>query len=306
VLGALHFPQESRRLIDFANPRKKVEKKKPIGRYIAAAAASGLALAGAWWWYSSSHSALDAEIAKLNEAIAGQNNILKVANKNSADWKKLESFQRGDVRWLDELERLSLLAQSSDNAYFGVTTFLLEPRSNTASVSAKYYAKEKDLVPSVQAAYRDSSHMVRGTAVTQSPDKDYPWASDLLIAVAPTEVPDPRNVKRRPIQEPVQETVAAEPKPTPEGSPATSDAKGLPETAPASEPAQPEQQPKGDTKPEDAPSATPSAGPAAEPATPSAEPTTPKTPTEPPAETPPEPTPNPDSKPADTILGGAA
>jgi hypothetical protein len=303
VLGALHFPQESRRLIDFANPRKKVEKKKPIGRYIAAAVASGLAIAGGWWWYASSHAALDAEIAKLNADIAGQNNIVKVANKNAADWKKLESFQRGDVRWLDELERLSLLAQSSDNAYFGVTTFLLEPRSNTASISAKYYAKEKDLVPSVQAAYRDSSHMVRGTAVTQSPDKDYPWASDLLIGVAPREVPDPRNVKRRPIEE----TAATEPKPLEEKSPSTSDEKGLPETTPANEPEKPEQQPTSDTKPEDTPPDTPaSAGPTAEPASPSAEPTAPKTPAQPPAETPPEPTPNSDSKPADTILGGAA
>lgn len=310
VLGALHFPQESRRLIDFANPRKKVEKKKPIGRYIAAAVASGLAIAAGWWWYTSSHAALDAEIAKLNDDIASQSNIVKAANKNTADWKKLESFQRGDVRWLDELERLSLLAQSSDNAYFGVTTFLLEPRSNTASISAKYYAKEKDLVPSVQAAYRDSSHMVRGTAVTQSPDKDYPWASDLLISVAPPEVPDPRNVKRRPIQE----AAAAEPKPLEEKSPATSDDKDQPETTPPSEPAASEQEPKSDTKPEDsAPTATPSSEPTATPssepaAIPSAEPAAPKTPTEPPAETPPDPAPGSDlnTKPADTILGGAA
>jgi Tfp pilus assembly PilM family ATPase len=217
VLGALHFPQESRRLIDFANPRKKVEKKKPIAQYIAAAVAGVATLAGSWWWYSSSHTALDAEIALLNEAIASQNNIVKVASKNSADWKKLEAFQRGDIRWLDELERLSVNAQNSDDAYFGVTTFLLDPRSNVASISAKYYAREKDLVPEVQSAYRDAGHTVRGTGVSQSPDKMYPWGSDLLIAIAPPEVPDPRNVKRRPIEPETSEPAAtvSESKPEP-------------------------------------------------------------------------------------------
>ncbi|MFM7926407.1 MAG: hypothetical protein ACKO9Q_01740, partial [Pirellula sp.] len=34
VMGALQFPNASDRLIDFVNPRKKVEQKKPIGRYI--------------------------------------------------------------------------------------------------------------------------------------------------------------------------------------------------------------------------------------------------------------------------------
>jgi Tfp pilus assembly PilM family ATPase len=210
VLGAFHFLQHRNRLIDFANPRKRVEKKKPIARYVAAAGLGIATLAGAWWWHYSSHAALDSEIALLREGITNEAGTLKAANKHAADWKKIESFLRGDVRWLDELERLSMNAKESDRAYFGTTTFMIEPRTNAASISAKYFATVQDVVPEVQAAYRDASHTVKGVSVTQSPDKKYPWASDLTITLAPIEVPDPRNVKKL---APVAEVKPAEVKP---------------------------------------------------------------------------------------------
>lgn len=196
VLGALHFPQESRRLIDFANPRKRVEKKRPIAKYIAAGAASVAAVAGGLWWYSSSHSALDDDIRLLNESIKNQTEALKAANKNISDWNKVEKFIEGDVLWIDELAQLSAKAQSPDEAYFGTTTFLLEPKSAKATISAKYYAKDQDTVPEVQAGYRDPRHTVKGQAVTISPDKSYPAASDLMITIASAKVTDPRDLKR--------------------------------------------------------------------------------------------------------------
>jgi Tfp pilus assembly PilM family ATPase len=196
VLGALHFPQESRRLIDFANPRKRVEKKRPIAKYIAAGAAGVAAIAGGLWWYSSSHSALDDDIRLLNESIKNQTEALKAANKNISDWSKVEKFIEGDVLWIEELAQLSAKAQSPDETYFGTTTFLLEPKSAKASISAKYYAKDQDTVPEVQAGYRDPRHTVKGQAVTISPDKNYPAASDLMITIASAKVTDPRDLKR--------------------------------------------------------------------------------------------------------------
>jgi hypothetical protein len=343
VLGALHFPQESRRLIDFANPRKKVEKKKPILQYAIAASTGVLALAGAWWWYSTSHANLDAEIATLNSLITSQTNAVKISTKNSADWKKLETFQKGDIRWLDELERLSLNAKNPDDAYFGVTTFSLEPKSNTATIAAKYYTKLQDFVPEIEAAYRDTNHTVRGTAVTKSPDKNYPQASDLTIVIAPPEVADPRNVKRRPIapppepkadtsEVPEKEPTSAEPNVTAEGSepsatetpPAETNSEPTatpPAASPSSPPATiPIETPGSGTTPVPVTPTTVPASPAPEtpaPETPAAEtpaPTTPApevapsdppgTPNSPPDATPPTPETTP---PADApIIGGAA
>jgi Tfp pilus assembly PilM family ATPase len=228
VLGAFYFPQQRHRLIDFSNPRRRTEKKKPIARYIAAAVAGIALLAGGWWWYQSTHAALDSEIALLRSSIDNEAATLKNATKHLSDWKKVENFLRGDVPWLEELENLSERAKDADQAYFGTTTFLLEPRSNTASISAKYYTKEQEVVPDVQAAYRDTQHTVKGTAVTQSPDKNYPWASDLTITLAARDVPDPRSIKKAP---PPQ----SQPSPPSDTAPAGS----IPETPATHEPVTP-------------------------------------------------------------------
>jgi len=211
VMGALQFPSSSDRLIDFVNPRKKVEQKKPIGKYILGAAAAVGLLGACWWWYSSSHSELDQRIKLLKDEVAGDGPVLKTSAKNLADWKKVETFIQGDILWIDELERLSTNAKDSDTTYFGGTTFNLEPRTNTATIATKFFTKEQDLVPQIQLAYRDEKHNVRGTGLAQSQDKKYPVAADMSITVAAAEVTDPRNVVRKPIAEPKANEVAQPP-----------------------------------------------------------------------------------------------
>jgi hypothetical protein len=211
VLGALHLPNTSDRIIDFANPRKRVEKKKPVGLYILGGAAATALLAAAWWGYSSSHSTLDQDIKVLKDEIAGQTPILKTAGKNLADWKKVETFMQGDVLWVDELERLSVNAKDADTTYFSATTFNLDPRTNEPTILTKFLTKEKDLVPEIEAAYRDTKHNVRETGLAQSQDKKYPVAADMKITVATAEVKDPRKVERKPIED----SPASEPKTEP-------------------------------------------------------------------------------------------
>jgi len=212
VIGALHFQNESNRLIDFANPRKKVEAKRPVGRYIAASVAALTALGAGLWWYTSNHSALDSEIALLKQAVESDAPILKSSAKNLADWKNVESFMQGDVLWIDELERLSTQAKDSDTTYFGPTTFSLEPRSKTATINSKFFTTVQDLVPEIQGAYRDEKHMVRGTGLAASQDKQYPVSSDMSITVALKEVQDPRKVERKAIPAAIEEpaTTASE------------------------------------------------------------------------------------------------
>ena len=286
VMGALQFPSSSDRLIDFVNPRKKVEQKKPIGKYILGAAAAVGLLGACWWWYSSSHAELDQQIKLLKDEVAGDGPILKTSAKNLADWKKVETFMQGDILWIDELERLSTNAKDSDTTYFGGTTFNLEPRTNTATIATKFFTKEQDLVPQIQLAYRDEKHNVRGTGLAQSQDKKYPVAADMSITVAAAEVPDPRNVVRKPIAEPKANEVAQPPVAEVQTSETTPSEPSLPESSDQ------KPNPPGDTSP--APT---------EP-----KPTEPK-PTEasPPENTEPEKTkPEPVSPTAEPILGGAS
>jgi Tfp pilus assembly PilM family ATPase len=283
VIGALHFQNESSRLIDFANPRKKVEAKRPVGRYIAASVAALTALGAGWWWYSSNHSALDSEIALLKQAVESDAPILKSSAKNLADWKNVESFMQGDVLWIDELERLSTQAKDSDTTFFGPTSFSIEPRSKTATVKAKFFTTVQDLVPEIQGAYRDEKHMVQGTGLAASQDKKYPVASDMSITVALNEVKDPRKVERKPIpvttEEPAttgsEEAVQSSDVPAQENA----DVGSAPNPAPSSEPA-PSTEPVPSSEPvlstEPAPSTEPV--PSTEPQAPTEEPQVPTTP----------------------------
>jgi hypothetical protein len=291
VMGALQFPSSSDRLIDFVNPRKKVEQKKPIGKYILGAAAAAGLLGASWWWYSSSHAELDQQIKLLKDEVAGDGPILKTSSKNLADWKKVETFMQGDILWIDELERLSTNSKDSDTTYFGGTTFNLEPRTNTATIATKFFTKEQDLVPQIQLAYRDEKHNVRGTGLAQSQDKKYPVAADMSITVAAAEIKDPRNVVRKPIAEPKAQEVA---------QPPAADVQTL--ESPASKPSLPEStsqkpNPTGETPP------APTEPAPTEPAPTEPAPTEPS----PPETTKPENTkPEPASPTAEPILGGAS
>jgi hypothetical protein len=281
-MGALQFPNSSDRLIDFVNPRKKVEQKKPIGSYILGAAAAAGLLGASWWWYSSSHAALDQDIQLLKDEIAGEATILKSSAKNLADWKKLETYLAGDVLWVDELERLSQNAKDSDTTYFGGTTFALEPRTNSPTIVTKFFTKEQDLVPEIQGSYRDEKHNVQGTGLAQSQDKKFRVVADMKITVANPQVKDPRNVTRKPIEEakpkePAIETVAEPAAEVQSLEPAESEAK----TTPPDPSTQPPENKGQDPKSPSPPSAS--------------------------EQTPTEPTPTEPSKPAtEPILGGAS
>lgn len=267
VMGALQFPNASDRLIDFVNPRKKVEQKKPIGRYILGGAAALGLLGASWWWYTSSHASLDQEIKTLKDQIAGEAPILKSSAKHLSDWKKLETYLAGDILWVDELDRLSQNAKDSETTYFGGTTFALEPRTNTPTIVTKFFTKEQDLVPEIQSAYRDQKHNVQGIGLAQSQDKKYRVAADMKITVANAEVKDPRNVTRKPIEEPkiVEPTIEPTVEPTAEPAaevlntePSGSESKPS-ETEPKipSEPSTPEPAPAAPTQ-KDPPAAEPS------------------------------------------------
>lgn len=329
VLGALQFPNSSDRLIDFVNPRKKVEEKRPIGRYIAAAAAAIGLIAGGWWMYSSKHSVLDQEIKLLKDEIAGDGPILKSSSKNLADWKKVETFMQGDILWIDELERLSINAKDSETTYFGGTTFALEPRTNTATIATKFLTKEQDLVPEIQGAYRDEKHNVRGTGLAQSQDRKYPVAADMLITVAAAEVKDPRKVTRKPIEEssikepssntpiaePAAPSVASEPSEQTAGEAAKASSNQPPSEA-APNTTEPQTKPETGNEPttEKPNSDEPSTGVPATPTAPSEPSASGNKPTEPtpsakptPEPTTPEPSsPEPEKPAAEPIIGGAS
>ena len=214
-IGGLIATQASDRIIDFSNPRKKVEAKSPLARYALAGTAAAVLLGCGYGWHWMKHSALDSEISQLNSELAKNVDSLKIASKKLSDWKKVESFLEGDHSWLDELEYLSAHASTGEKAIFGVTTFVTDTRSNSAMISTKFLTKEQEDVPDLQAAFRDANHTVRGNKVGSSPDKSgaFPVAADLNIKLGAAKVTDPRRTPKAKAAEPG--TTPPEPSTTP-------------------------------------------------------------------------------------------
>ena len=196
TVGALLAPQLSDRLIDFSNPRKRVEKQPPLFKYgIAGGVAAALLIAtGIWYWLH--HASYNSQIAELNAAIKKNDETIKLSEKKLADWNKVESFLQGNRQWLDELEYLSSRPVSAEKVVLNLTTFSTDPRTNSSSITTRFVAKRQDDVPDIQEAFRDETHLVKGTGVNKNPDKtgDFPWAADMFIRLPVGKVQDPRKL----------------------------------------------------------------------------------------------------------------
>jgi len=194
TMGALFAPQVADRLIDFSQPRKRVEKTKPVVMYAIAGAAAAILLLGGSGWYWMSHSALDSEIAVLNAAINTNEETIKLSSKKVSDWNKVEQFLKGDHPWLEELEYLSTRAANSDKAVFSFATFITDVRTGASTISSKFIVRKQEDVPFVQDTFRDPNHIVnkKVSRIAPSQDKDFPYIADLEIKMPAVTVLDPR------------------------------------------------------------------------------------------------------------------
>ena len=216
-VGALLAPQVADRLIDFSNPRKRVEKTKPVVIYAVAGGLAATILIGGFAWYWLSHMAMDSSISELNSAIKKNDATILISKKAVADWGKVEKFLKADHPWLDELEYLSTRLADSDKAIFSRTIFTTDP-TGSSSVSTKFMARKQDDIPVILDAFRDAKHEVKSMGITPSQDKtnQFPWMADLVMKMPAANVNDPRSAVANKPAAPTnktkeQKTIDAEP-----------------------------------------------------------------------------------------------
>jgi len=186
--------------IDFLHPRHRSEKKKPIREYILAGAAATILVGGGLWWYRSSHQALDAKIAELTKNFSEMEPSLKLAVKNSDDWKKVEGFLSGDIQWLDELSFLSKQALPPDQMVVLDANIVLNAVTNSGEVKTKVAITDQKLGPKLEEDFRDRKHQVGTKGVNRNPDPKsaYRWTVDPLVTVASMTVVDPTTLPPQP------------------------------------------------------------------------------------------------------------
>lgn len=194
VIGGMLAPSLSGSLIDFHNPRKRIEKEKPVRLIALAVTAAALVLGVGLYSYFASHSALDAEIAELNAKIDGNKKTLELAKTTTSQWKKLEKFLSGSYSVLEQLEYVSANALPPEKMIFRSTTFNLETKKDEGVVSTNYITPDQSNRTEAEARLRGPGRIVTSGGFTKSMDKTSPfaWASSLNIRLAPRKVEDVR------------------------------------------------------------------------------------------------------------------
>lgn len=179
--------------VDLLSPRHREEKKKPIRQYALAGTAAVLILGGGIWWYRSLHRKLDDQIKDLTAQLNEMDPNLKLAQKYSQDWKKVENYLKGDIQWLDELAYLSDHALPADKVIFRDTSIALIPISNQGKITAKIDIVDQQIHPEIEENLRDANHQVGSKEIRPGNDRNssHGWSADPEITISPASVIDP-------------------------------------------------------------------------------------------------------------------
>jgi hypothetical protein len=176
--------------IDFVNPRRRIEVKRPLWHYIAAASAAALLAAIGLWAYLSRHRALDSEITRLQKASNEMNQTVELSRKYIRDWQKVEKFLQADTNILDEMVYISERSLPPEQMMFGDWAYTLNAATDIGTFSGPVTMVEPELMTDFEEKLRDDRHVVSGKQVNETRDKKsmYRWIGTTTMAVQPKSV----------------------------------------------------------------------------------------------------------------------
>ncbi len=184
VVGLLHhalhpeFPA-----IDFANPRKRVEKKKPVREMSIAGVALAAVIGFGAWWYYSEHSRLSNAIALLKKESKDLDETVSISQKKIDEWNKIRKFMQSDINWLDQLAVLSERSLSADQMIFGETMFAIDPLTGDGKVTGAVGATQSEFLTQYEQRLREAKYVIQGKGATPSRDPKYKWGETQAIRV---------------------------------------------------------------------------------------------------------------------------
>jgi hypothetical protein len=269
VLGmALNEADRRAPIVDFANVRRKAERK-PFGRVHALAAAA--AVIGVLWLGASAWRELAGEARKLADIeaeIAGLETQLEKFEERTAEAAAIERWLATDVNWLDEIEHfarrvrpqpLSEKDYNVENDIVITQVTMSRPPGNDAvggQLDLQAKAKSEAAVQALEQRLRDAEHSVRpGSLSRDNSVPGYPWALDQQIRITPrsneeeeaeTEENAPSAEAKTPTTEetpPVKDKPKAPEASPPAEQPQAAEAKSTEKSPPAEDKAKSEGQP---------------------------------------------------------------
>lgn len=181
------------RLIDFINPRKRIEVEP--NHYKTAAIVGGGVLVAAVLGFLvfRQFGALDAKITELRDANAAMKPGVDAAATSIARTETIDQFLDGGVNWLGELRRLAETMPPSDKLIVRSVSGTVDPRRGGGKMVVSAAVTQPSVIDDFENALRDDSHSIVGDGVVEEKNNDaYRFGISETITIEPDAIRNKR------------------------------------------------------------------------------------------------------------------
>ena len=183
------------RLLDFLNPRKRVEVvENPYRKYLIAAVPVAVAALVAFFIYRQL-GALDGQIEGLKMANNDKQKGVKAADVSIARTELVDKYLDGDVNWLNEIRRLASKVPESDKLIVRSVSAVSDSRNGGGTMTIEGAVTKPAIIEEFEGAIRDDFRTVQGDGASELRTSDqYRWSFTETIKIDPSHVRDQRYI----------------------------------------------------------------------------------------------------------------
>jgi len=170
--------------IDFLHPRQRPKPPSPLKRYALGSVAAGVVIAAlsGYGWVQAGR--LDQEIVRLEEEVKEWEARAAQAAKLQKSAAEVQSWQSGDVVWLDEIRWLSERLPPAEEAM--LTQFQANAATRGGKMEFEGMAKSVDTIKKIEEKLRDPTHrLVSKDAAESTAQKGYSLRFNSSVTVTP-------------------------------------------------------------------------------------------------------------------------
>ena len=186
LVGLLAADEQSPdRLVDFLNPRQRIEETpNPYRTALMVGAPVIVALLLGYFLYSHL-TGLDRQIAELTSANANMKPDVDMALASIARTDLVDEFLDGDVNWLNDIRRLATSIPPSDQLIVRNISAISNSRTGGGTLKVTGAVTQPDVIDVLEESLRDPTHRVTGDGASEQKTEDaYRWGFDESITVS--------------------------------------------------------------------------------------------------------------------------
>ncbi len=194
LIGLLVADQSApERLIDFLNPRKRIEIPPNHAKTALLIGAPIAAMLLLGYLVYKQLGSLDSQIASLKTEIAGLEPQVKTARVSIDRTEKVDVYLDGDVNWLAEMKRLAEVMPPSDKLILKAMNGSVDQRKGGGRLTLSGAVTDPAIIEQFESAMRDGAHEVVGDGTSEQRSEDaYRWTFSETVSVSAESVRNAR------------------------------------------------------------------------------------------------------------------